>query len=98
MGSTYRRQTKEEIEEHKRWQTERDAKRLAEIERFAMKCTAIAVDNIITNIVRPGPQGKKPVNKQPDKNREPTWECPKCYYTNENDRTWCAVCDYRRPA
>jgi hypothetical protein len=57
MGSlNYRKPTKEEIEEHKRWQAERDAKRLAEIERFAMKCTTIAVDNIITDIVRPGPK------------------------------------------
>ena len=55
MGST-RSRTREEIEEHNKKVKENHNQRLEKIRRFAMKCTTIAVDNIVTEIVRPGPK------------------------------------------
>lgn len=56
MGGNYRERTKEEIEEHNKFIAEQKRLRLEDTKRFAMKLATIAIDNIITDIVRPGPK------------------------------------------
>lgn len=48
--------TKEEIEAARKQREELDKKKYQDLQRLAMKLATIAVDNIITDIVRPGPK------------------------------------------
>lgn len=56
MGGYTRTYTKEEIEENKKRIAEEKTVRKSEIERMAMKLATIAVDNIVADIIRPGPK------------------------------------------
>ncbi len=55
-GSRRYNPSKQEIVEAERKRLERNNERLAQVKRFAMKLSTIVVDNIITDIVRPGPK------------------------------------------